>query len=130
MQKAKDVPFHEMLVKLMANLFDLYMVTGHGKWKPEVASNARRNFLLIYASLRNESLANGRDLWVIKPKFHLFQELFEYQGAFLGNPRNFWCYKDESFVGFLATIAHPRGGKHTAASVPLATLQKYRALAQ
>ena len=61
-----------------------------------------------------------------KPKFHLFSEMGEYQSAELGNPRHFWAYADESFVGFVSTLAASRGGGHTASTLPERTIARYR----
>ena len=30
---------------------------------------------------------------------HMVQEMWEVQSELLGNPREFWTYKDESFMG-------------------------------
>ena len=65
----------------------------------------------------------------MKPKLQMFQELAEYQGFVLGNPRLFWNYMDEDFVGFIATIARSRGGPKMAATTASNVLQQYRALA-
>jgi len=128
LQEKQNSPYHDTLVKLMARLLDLYMLTSCVDWQPEVAGKSCREFLLLYSSLNRLAQDQGIDLWRIKPKFHLMQELFEFQGTHKGNPRFFWCYRDESFVGLIGTIAHPRGGQHRPATVPVATLNKYRAL--
>ena len=116
-------------MKLTAKLLDLYMLTSCDEWHAAAATKACRQFLLLYSSLNKQAESRGVGLWRIKPKFHLMQELFETQTPRQGNPRHFWAYKDESFVGLIATIAHPRGGPHTVKSVPVATMNKYRALA-
>eukprot|EP00974_Lingulodinium_polyedra_P126470 11198363-Lingulodinium_polyedra.AAC.1 len=58
----------------------------------------------------------------------MFQELGEFQTEELGNPRLFWAYKDESFVGFIAELAKSRGGGSVASTTPLKVVQRYRAL--
>ncbi|CAE7342175.1 bchH [Symbiodinium sp. CCMP2592] len=37
-------------------------------------------------------------LWHFKPKIHLLQEMAEDQSEDHGNPREFWCYRDESWI--------------------------------
>ena len=128
MQSKKPCDFHDTLVRLMARLLDIYMLTSCEHRLPETAANSCRDFLLLYGALSNQAADQGKDLWRVKPKFHLMQELCEFQGVRYGNPRNFWTDRDESFVGLIGTIARPRGGKHTAKSVPVATLNKYRGL--
>ena len=130
MQEKTPCDSNENLVRMMAKLLDLYMVTSLPTWNPEVAERSCREFLVLYRYFNTLAETTGKDLWRLKPKIHLMQELFEYQGHQAGNPRNFWTYRDESFVGFLGTMAHPRGGKHTVASVPVACMNKYRALAK
>ena len=107
MHEADPSSYNEAVVKLLARLLDLYMITPCGEWHAEVASKSCREFLLLYAVLQRQAEFEG--IWVVKPKFHLMQELFEFQGPYIGNPRFFWCYRDESFVGLIGTIAHPRG---------------------
>ncbi len=50
-------------------------------------------------------------LWHLIPKVHLCQEL-EYQMLELGNPKHYWTYRDESFMGTVKAVciksAHPR----------------------
>eukprot|EP00974_Lingulodinium_polyedra_P040655 3905646-Lingulodinium_polyedra.AAC.1 len=58
----------------------------------------------------------------------MFQELAEYQTQTLGNPKYYWNYADEDFVGWVATLARSRGGPKAAATTARLVLQKYRAL--
>ena len=128
MQESAPCTYNDTLKTLMARLLDLYMLTLCGQWHPEVAGKTCREFLLLYSALNKLASGEGSALWHVKPKFHLMQELFEYQGTHQGNPRHFWCYRDESFVGLIGTVAHTRGGNHSPATVPVATLNTYRAL--
>ena len=71
-------------------------------------------FLVLHESLSKEAIKNGNPLrWKMKPKFHLVQEMGKYQAKELGNPRLFWTYPDESFVGFIAKVVSSRGGRHS-----------------
>ena len=99
-----------------------------------------------------------RHVWRAKPKLHLVQELGEYMTEEVGNPRDFWNYADESFVGsgrggwrggrerrekkqkqdwrygveerFIAQLALSRGGARAAGTTPHAVIERYRALAR
>ena len=52
----------------------------------------------------------------------------QYQSHQLGNPRGFWEYKDEDFVGWVAKLATRRGGANTQRVLADKVLCKYRAL--
>ena len=80
-------------------------------WKADLAKKTSRSFCMMYKALSDESRRiRGTDIyWKIKPKLHMFQELAEYQSQVLGNPKLFWTYVDEDFVGWIATLAKSRG---------------------
>eukprot|EP00974_Lingulodinium_polyedra_P035515 3408349-Lingulodinium_polyedra.AAC.1 len=58
----------------------------------------------------------------------MFQELIEYQSQTLGNPKLYWNYADEDYVGWVATIATSRGGPKQAATLAKKVLDRYRAM--
>ena len=67
-----------------------------------------KRFLQLYAEL----VIMNKDGILYKwfPKFHLFQHLLESQIPFLGNPKDAWCYFDESNIGLASKLAescHP-----------------------
>ena len=63
-----------------------------------------RTFQLHYQWLAKNAMKNGQQLWSVVPKFHFFEHLVK-QGAF-ENPKMFWVYTGEDFVGRLCRIAH------------------------
>ena len=71
-------------------------------------AQASRKFANSYCAL-HELIAQDFETqeWHIKPKLHLFQELCEYSSR---NPRDFWCYKDETFGNVCAGFARRYGG--------------------
>ena len=78
-----------------------------------------RQVCVLYSALHQEMLSKNRpDFWDLKPKVHLFQELVEYQAISMGNPRDFWCYRDESWCGFWARVSKRRGGANSSAMTP------------
>ena len=83
----------------------------------------------FYGALSKEAADNGHtEMWRAKPKFHMLQELGEYQVFILGNPRQVWAYADEDFVGWVAALACSRGGQKTASTIPKNVLDRYKAL--
>ena len=85
---------------------------------------------VLYTKLSLEADMENKRAWKIKPKIHMMQELLEYQGEELGNPRGFWEYKDEDFVGIIATLALRRGGPNTPNACAAGVVDRYRALLQ
>lgn len=119
----------------VAKLFDyLHMlqrqVAGEfHPFNPSDAADTCRKFCVLYSALQEESIAKGNILlWNQKPKLHLLQELMEYQTFEHGNPRDFWCYRDESWCGFWARSSRRRGGANNAATTAVRFLDRYRAM--
>lgn len=112
------------ILQAFTALFDFYMACSTEPFQPDACSRATRKFLILYSGI--SSTTSDELLWRVKPKFHLFSEMGEYQSAELGNPRHFWAYADESFVGFVSTLAASRGGGHTASTLPERTIARYR----
>ena len=108
---------------------DFYMQCSLPEFDADQAAAACQTFCTAYAALAREASKKKQGkAWRMKPKIHMFQELAEYQGFFLGNPRLFWNYMDEDFVGFIATLARSSGGPKVAATTATNVLQQYRAL--
>ena len=75
---------------------------------PELA-HASQQFANAYCACKLHVEGNDPNSlhWHVKPKLHLFQELCEYSRR---NPRDFWCYRDETFGNVMALFAVRRGG--------------------
>ena len=56
------------------------------------------------------------------------KEMLEYMAPLVGNPGEYWNYRDESWVGFWASASHQRGGANRVATLVLNFLNRYRAL--
>ena len=111
-------------MRTFAVLYDCYLFVSAEEFDAKAFADSTRQLLLLYSSLGG---ADNR-CWLVKPKFHLMQELAENQSMRLEmSPREFWCYKDEDFVGWVATFAGSRGGANKAVSSSLRTIQRYRA---
>ena len=113
----------------MLYLFELYILMGVRPWQQELAAKACRNCLQLYGALMREAEARGSRQWSIKPKAHMMQELIEFQAAEFGNPRDFWAYKDEDFVGFASETVESRGGPQNPTTANRRLVDRYRALA-
>lgn len=83
-----------------------------------------RQFCVLYAAISKFFDESNECLWVFKPKFHLFQELCEFQH---GNPSLHWTYRDEDFGGSIAHMAKRRGGANTILSLSRDVLVKFMA---
>ena len=65
-----------------------------------------RKMMMLYQQLAEAASAQGKKLWKLSPKHHIFLHLCEIQCPLLGNPRFYWCYADEDLVGKMIEIAH------------------------
>ena len=70
--------------------------------------------------------ASDDKLWKMKPKM----QTCEVQSELLGNPREFWTYKDMSFTGVDSSMAHSCSGSATASTIPLRVLDTHRVLSR
>ena len=62
-------------------------------------------FLACYYALARDALTAGELLYAVKPKLHQFEHLCDGIRAELKNPRFFWNYGGEDFLGRIVTIA-------------------------
>lgn len=114
---------------VLKRLLDLQMmVSGASEWNYSEACSCCVELMVLYSALAAEAVHVGREkCWQLKPKFHLLQEMIEYQSAVTGNPSEFWCYRDESWCGWWAKASHRRGGPNFAATTARRLLDRYRA---
>ena len=114
------------VVKAMVSLLEFNLCLGMEDFNPDLAASACRKFCGFYKALHDE--AQSEVFWKLKPKLHQFQELAEYQVYYLGNPKLYWNYKDEDFVGFVAKLGKSLGGPKNAATAAVNVLSRYRML--
>ncbi len=115
---------NQSIKDMFANLLSFYGTMGTEPFDKQRAADSAKNFLMLYADVSKRTAEN---VWLVKPKFHMFQEMAEYQGNTSGDPSRFWAYADESFVGIIGQIAHSRGGKRCPTTTPENVIAKYRA---
>ena len=82
----------------------------------EYVAACGRKALVLYAELQNEALCSkhfqktGVLLYRLYPKMHGLLHVLEDQVKISGNPRDNWCYADESEIGAAVCVAesmHP-----------------------
>ena len=96
---------------------DFYMQCSLPEFDADQAAAACQTFCTAYAALAREASKKKQGkAWTMKPKIHMFQELAEYQAKELGNPADFWNYKDEDFMRLVSAISGRKGGAVHAAS--------------
>ena len=115
------------VLQAMSHMMDFYQEMASANFDPDMARLSCQSFLLLYSALSDEAEANASVAWKLKPKMHLFQELAEYSVYEVGNPSEFWSYKDEDFMGWVAAMAYRRGGKVEVCTTTLQVLNRYRA---
>ena len=126
MHAAKPSHMTKAMVALSKSLLEVYNTFSTEPFDQGALAAASRQFCLQYSALGQ--VTKSEILWKPKPKFHLMQELCEYTSMEVGNPTQFWCYKDEDFVGWVADFAESRGGGGTAATCPTRVVERYRAM--
>ena len=84
-----------------------------------------RRGLMTYGDLNLEAEAlkgPNTKSWRFYPKMHLLLHVLEDQVSISGNPRESWCYADESEIGAAASVAE---GVHPS-TVQLTVMEKHR----
>ena len=124
---------HTRLVLQVATCLEQLQLVMDKAWDPEVARALSVQVATGFVKLNQEALGElklGAKLqrWRVKPKLHMMQELLEYQAFSLGNPRGFWEYLDEGFVGIISTLALKKGGANTHLACSTNVISRYRAL--
>ena len=105
-------PYEELVMQTVRALNGFYEAiyvwdAGDMAGKADCIKCGRR-FLQLYAELAAANVDTLLFKWF--PKFHLFQHLVEAQIPVAGNPKDCWCYFDESNIGIAAKLAascHP-----------------------
>ena len=87
------------------------------------AKAAGTHFLVHYSWLAKQAMQSGRLVWNVTPKFHFFAHLCLYTEY--ENPRAFWVYSGESFVGFASRLAHTVLPGRAAHTLTASLLPKY-----
>ena len=65
----------------------------------------RKSALLCYGTLSAESAEAGSNLWVSKPKWHMYDHCIRLAIKERLNPTYWWCFSDETFIGLIGRLA-------------------------
>ena len=81
-------------------------------------------YLIHYQKLARASMDEGRFEWSVVNKHHFFYHLC--QETAWENPKNYWCYSGEDFVGRISRLGRScaNGTRTNAITIPL--VSKYR----
>jgi hypothetical protein len=116
-------------VKMVATKLNECYQTLHA-WNPDSFATQCRETALLMVALADYAQVScpGTYRWSLKPKVHVWQELCEFQCMTHGNPKTFWCYKDEDFGGYTVKLGERRGGRNTAKAVAENIFDRFCAL--
>ena len=118
----KDDLLESTILAAAEKLNSCYECLSREKFQQELLALKCKEFCVLYSSVSRHFSDGEKKLWVFKPKFHLFQELCEFQG---GNPCLHWTYRDEDCGGSIAHTARRRGGANTCLSLSTNMLMKF-----
>ena len=102
-----DDPFEQAIKIGMGHLQTMYNMLSQAAFDQATLQEHSRKFALQAVAIE---AASPPDLWAVKPKLHLMQELCE---MCTSNPSTHWLYRDEEFGGSCAQLGQKRGGQAT-----------------
>ncbi len=103
------------ILDLFSRLMDFYMSIGIPDFKTDVVSEIIQDFCMLYKSLVVSK--DNNKVWFMKPKLHLLQEL-TFQMLTSGDPTHYWTYKDEDYMGLIASLGNSKGGPRSPVTLP------------
>ena len=96
-------------------------------FEPSALHREALKFAALYVTLNQISVQQGRQLFKVTPKLHLFLEMtFDPKAS----PSTGWTYRDEDWGGQMSELARRRGGNLTCLAVAQAMFHKFAALHQ
>jgi hypothetical protein len=110
-------------------MYECYRLLDPSLFDSSAMGKHARLFSLLYCALEREALQQDANSlsWHCKPKMHSFLELTEFIAPVDGNPREYWCYRDEGWVGEVVVLASHLGGHNSAFANAKRMLDKYKA---
>ena len=122
---------HWHSVKCMLEcLQTLYRQLEEDPYPRDQAKHVCERFLLLYSGLMNEAERAGKEhAWKYRPKLHLMQELLVKCVQEWGNPKQYWCYRDEDALRWLSQAGVRRGGAVTPYGIADVVIKKFLAAA-
>ena len=113
---------HRTAQQASTHLATCYSMLSHDAFDAVLLEQEATKFCLLYEALERHSVAGDQNLWRVKPKMHLLQEMCM-EG---NNPSDTWTYRDEDFGGYLSGVSRHRGNKASVRSVGCNVLDKFR----
>ena len=92
----------------MTKFYDI-IASGGLVLLPDEAQELHDNgmaFLQHYAQLARKAMDCGRFQWSVVNKFHFFWHMLHKCKMHKENPKTYWCYSGENFVGRISALAH------------------------
>ena len=118
--------YSQAIYDLVSRLLDFYVAIGMDEeFDSKTFADIIQDFCLIYKAL--SVCTEGCQCWYLKPKLHMMQEL-AFESYDSGNPANYWTYKDEDFVGLIASFGNSKGGPRNVCSFIETVFLRYAAL--
>ena len=115
-----------MVLELAQDLHEIYQVMCRN-FEAGTLARLSTQVACKYTKLEVEAGRDGKLAQKSKPKLHMMQEFLEYQSHELGNPRGYWEYRDEDFVGPVSLLAVRKSGPATPKACARGVLERYRA---
>jgi len=93
-----------LMCEALVKFYDIIHESGYYITDGATFKQAASQFQLNYQWLSQNAMQNGQHLWSVVPKHHFFEHLVDQ--ALFENPKMFWVYTGEDFVGRLCRVAH------------------------
>ena len=78
--------------------------------------------------MKDVERAGQEHAWMYHPKLHLMQELLVKCAQECGNPKQYWCYRDEDALQWLSRAGVRRGGAVTPYGIADVVIKKFLAV--
>ena len=107
----QETPHQQLRYRCAKQLQLMYDCLTAIPWDPKACASHGRKHVQLWSELGQLSIESsvwqgkGWLLWRWYPKHHLFLHTVEDQLAFVGTPREVWCYYDESEIGQAVKLA-------------------------
>ena len=119
--------FEAAVIQCAQHLHNCYQQLSQQVFEPSALHREALKFAALYVTLNQISVQQGRQLFKVTPKLHLFLELtFDPKAS----PSTGWTYRDEDWGGQMSELARRRGGNLTCLAVAQAMFHKFAALHQ
>jgi hypothetical protein len=89
-------PHWKAAAALFNRLHAMISAMAEDVYPHEAVAALSREYCCLYSGLETSCEKEGRlNCWSPKPQMNMMKELLEYTATRLGNPMEFWCFRDE-----------------------------------